>query len=131
MIHSSHIRKLVAVYCAGVLLFAQVAVAAHACAATMEAPGVAVAMHASHEAAPCDPMGVGQHNLCFRHCQDSQQTLDHHQLPSPGFVAALVYYIEPPYQLDMFSSALQSYSHALLARVTAPPLSVRNCCLRT
>ena len=132
MIHSRCIRKPVALLCAGAFLFAQIAVAAHACAAvaTTEASGAAVAMQPGDEEVPCGEMNVEQHTVCFHHCQDGQGTLDHHS-PSQSFVATLVYYLERPLRPVGFSSATRSYSHALLARVTAPPLSVRNCCLRT
>jgi hypothetical protein len=132
MICSQYIRTPVALLCAGAFLFAQIAVAAHACAAvaTTEASGAAVAMQAGDDEAPCGEMNVGQRTVCFRHCQDGQGTLDH-QSPSQSFVATLVYYVERPLRPVVFSSATRSYSHALLARETAPPLSVRNCCLRT
>jgi hypothetical protein len=130
------LRKSSAVLAIGAILFAQIAIAAHACAAFaqggMPAPA---AMGAHGEGANCDEMNAGQANpdpvnLCFEHCQKGFQSVDSHPVPFVLPPAAPIYVVELPDPLSALRSTPQ-YSRALLARVTAPPLAVRNCCFRT
>lgn len=132
MVFSRCTRKLIAGLGLAAMVFAQVAVAAHACTvlAPLEAPDASVSMHAGQDAGPCGDMNPGQDNLCFRHCQNSQPTLDHHPSPLVIAVAVPVYYVDQLDRPDVVTSALNR-SRELLARVTAPPLSVRHCCFRT
>jgi hypothetical protein len=131
MIFRSQVRKPAAWLAAAAMLFAQLAVAAHACAASSGAPAAAVlAAHGDQDASPCHEMDSQPDSVCLQHCADSPQSFDHHPV-SPVFpVAAPAYHLDRPDRPAVFLHSEERHSHALLARVTAPPLSVRNCCFR-
>ena len=104
------------------LLFAQLAIAAHACPMTAPAQDRTAAM------APCHLPDVMPSNLCHEHGQQGGQVLD--QTPNsaipdnfvPAFFATLplLAAIPAPLMLTMPSPS----------RATAPPLTIRNCCFR-
>ena len=112
------------------LLFMQLALAGYSC------PGVESKVHdaaAMAEAGmPCAgsmPMSMDdeQPGLCHAHCGAGQQASDNHPLQ--------VLAIALPAGLDVqrisVEPAIRSAPQAtLLARATAPPLTIRNCCLR-
>ena len=132
MIFRSQVRKSAAWLAAAAMLFAQLAVAAHACAASSGASTAAVLAGAQgeHDASPCHEMDSRPDNVCLQHCADSPQSFDHHPV-SPVFpVAAPAYHLDRPDRPSVFLHSEERHSHALLARVTAPPLAVRNCCFR-
>jgi hypothetical protein len=132
VIFSRHFRRVVAALATVALLYAQAAVAMHACAAMpMKAPGADSEAQTAHGPAPCDGGKVDEPALCFHHCQDARQAVDHSQPPAPGFVATLIYHFERPQDGASFFSVGRSRSDELLTRVTAPPVAVRNCCFRT
>ena len=131
MIFSRHLRRAVAALGTVALLYAQAAVAMHACAAMpMNAPGVDSEAQTANGTAPCDGGKIDEPALCFHHCQDARQAVDHNQPPAPGFVATLIYHFERLQDGASFFSAGRS-PNELLTRVTAPPVAVRNCCFRT
>jgi len=119
-------------FAAAIVLFAQLAMATHACAAFV-ASGANVSMAAMNTGSgdtPCADMDPGQQNVWLQHCQSGMQSVDHTPAPVGVPPAGPLYQVDQP---DLFAASLQAtqrYSHALLARVTAPPLSVRKCCLR-
>ena len=129
MIFSRTARKLAAALGVCAMVFAQIAVAAHACAVLGgESPVSAMAMPMDADDAPCNEQDAAP-NLCIHHCQ-AEQTVDH-QPPAPAIpVAIIVGSLEPSNRLPVSFQSAQSYSQALLARVTAPPSAVRNCCFR-
>lgn len=118
------------------LLFMQLALAAHACAVVRQAAGPAAGLQtaAGGMSMPdCDeePAAVASTALCQAHCQDAQASPEASQspavepvpvrlampLPRPPSPAA-----DPPDPSAPAASFLQ--------RTTAPPLSIRHCCLR-
>lgn len=133
MIFLSQVRKPAAWLAAAAMLFAQLAVAAHACAASSGAPAAAVlaAAHGGeHDASPCHEMESPPDGVCLQHCADSPQSFDHHPV-SPVFpLAGPAYHLDRSNRPAVFLQSEEHHSHALLARVTAPPLAVRNCCFR-
>ena len=135
MILKRRTRKLAAALAAAAMLFAQLAIAAHACAAFAGADPMAAtaAAQKGDDASPCDEMDAGRknENVCFRHCEGAMQSLDHHQVAKVVPLALPLYHVDQPDRLAVFLESTRRHSHALLARITAPPLSVRNCCFRT
>jgi hypothetical protein len=137
----SLLRRLVSLLGASAIVFAQMAMAAHACAALFAgaAPQSVSQAAPSHESmrpgpegAPCGEPGRPAHeDLCFHHCLTEQQSIDQHPIAFGAPVAWLVRCVEAPDHSSASRYADRDHSHALLARVTAPPLSVRNCCFRT
>lgn len=80
--------------------------------------------------ADCEGMDTSQPGLCHAHSQAGKQSLDKAQLPhAPSFVA-----IGPAtiaYSTDAVHRFIVAQPESgLLARTTAPPLSIRNCCFR-
>jgi hypothetical protein len=77
---------------------------------------------------PCDQAAASDtQNLCMQHCQSDKQSVDQH--PNPLLVPLLVPVCDlaSADALAVASRSTQYYSHALLARVTAPPLAVQHC----
>jgi hypothetical protein len=75
-------------------------------------------------------MDTSQPVLCHAHSPAGKQSLDKAQLPhAPSFVAigpaTIVYSADAAYR-----SIVTQPESGLLARTTAPPLSIRNCCFR-
>jgi hypothetical protein len=121
-------RKLAATIAVALMLFAQFAIAAHACDAIAGAASPHAAMAMSHGDSPCEPAAPVQDKVCLEHCAGAQ-SVDNHPgwTVAPALLAAHV----PPAAPAVSSDSTQRYAHALLARVTAPPLAVRHCCFRT
>lgn len=116
------------------MLFMQLAVAAYACPGlatdgkTQAAP--ASAQMAMQEMTPCADMDPAQPSLCHAHSQAGDQSLDKPQTPPvQGFVA--VGLAASPVLIDVtHPPATASPEVLLLARTTAPPLSIQHCCFR-
>ena len=125
-------RKSATWFAVAAMLFAQLAVAAHACQALSGADAAALpaAEHGNDEGLPCNEMQSQPANICLQHCADSPQSFDQHPVASVVPFAGSAYHVGRSDRLAVFLQSAQSHSHALLARVTAPPLSVRNCCFR-
>ena len=132
MIFSCSERKLPALLGACVLLFAQSAAAMHACMLGVAEPMEVSANHADGDCAEGNKMAPGELNACMAHCQDGliSSSID----LQPGNAAAP----NPasPILVDWQNHSTaplqaQSYALLLLARVTEPPVTVRNCCLRS
>jgi hypothetical protein len=112
------------------LLFMQFALAGYSCPGVESKVQQAAAMAEAHMPCAGDmsmAMDEEQPGLCHAHCEAGQQASDHQPLQvlavalPAGLVLARVT-LEPPIR-----SAPQA---SLLARATAPPLAIRNCCLR-
>jgi hypothetical protein len=137
MKHRRTVRSIVSLLAATVILFAQAVVAAHACAAAFAGSAPAAhgamdhamshGMHDGHEGC-CDDPRVVQDDLCFQHCLSEQQSVDDHPIAFAAPFAGTARYAA---HHDLSRLDLRDHSRALLAHVTAPPLSVRNCCFRT
>jgi hypothetical protein len=113
------------------LLFMQLAVASYACPGYAQKTSEAAAM--ANSGMPCDEsmllnMDDEQPSLCHAHCQPGQQSADTHALPSPVAVSALPAAFTLSVTVPVFSKAPLQAPH--LKRVTAPPVTIRNCCFR-
>ena len=123
------------------MLFMQLAVAGYVCpldegqaaggtvvAAIQDAQAAQEAMPGCAEAAGEEPASA---HLCHTHCQVENQSLDKHELPA--FQIALPDPILSIVVLSLASTGLsEGFSQpASMTRVTAPPISIRNCCFRT
>ena len=130
--HRRSTRNLLCRFFAGVLLYAQLAVAAYAC------PGPA-AMATPHDtgtaSAPmpgCDAMmtssaDAGASNLCAEHCHQGQQS-DHVQTVS---VAPAVFAGTYPLPLaPALAVPLRAMAFSADARAAAPPHAILHCCFR-
>ncbi len=125
-----HTRKLLALIGAGVILFAQFAMAAHACMVMAPAQAMSVAGAVGGENPPCHEADTGELNACVTHCQGSvQPSFDNPSSPLATQVPVVAYSIARQ-DFPRASLSAQGYAQALLKRVTAPPAMVRNCCLR-
>lgn len=124
---SRFVAAFIALFC---MLFMQLAIAGYACPELkIELVSTAAAMSDAAGSMPgC--MDMEQPSLCSAHAQAGDQSLDkaaHPQVQS--FIAAtleLVCDATPPASGPM-SVQLDSIP---LTRITAPPLSIRNCCFR-
>jgi len=104
------------------MLFMQLAVAAYACPGSGE-PLPPTAM------ADCDEVDPAAPALCHAHCQDGQTSLDK---PEVRTAAAAVMFFMALIAVEPVSAGIHTrYEPAsLLRRSTAPPISIRHCCLR-
>jgi hypothetical protein len=108
------------------LLFVQLAVSAYACP-KQEIPTASAAdvvAQTADMAGGCEMLDPASPNLCLQHCQAGSQLPDGPAIAIPvAFPIALsdVALPQPPTIV---------FARNLLARTTAPPLTVRNCCFR-
>jgi hypothetical protein len=116
------------------MLYMQLAVAAYVCPGTPAGGNAAVAAaHAAMTDMPnCQGMDTVQPELChfYVHGEPSKQSLDKTPVPDvPPFVpAALV--LDLRFSDIVLVSAPRPYPPIALARTTAPPVAIRNCCFR-
>ena len=113
----------------------QLAVASHACAGIRQAAGqdAAMAVQAGVESMPgCDRSSeAALPALCHAHCQEAKASLDSVQLPAVEAVSVLPAILPVPPAAERLLMAGPVPSAAFfLQRTTAPPLSIRHCCLR-
>ena len=127
---SRHKRKLLALFGVWVMLFAQLAMAAHACMEMEPAQAISMAAAVAEISPPCHEPDPGELNACVTNCQAVVQASPDTQFtPGAALMPVLAYSIA---RQDLPPAIIsdQGYSQALLKRVTAPPAMVRNCCLR-
>ena len=116
------------------MLFMQFAVAAYACPQSTVASsgerGQPMEMARGHGMSSCEKPDPVQPALCHAHGDVGKQSLDKPEPPPvPPFSAAgFVISLPPVDMLDKTASA--PADSASLARTTAPPLAIRNCCRR-
>lgn len=114
------------------LLFMQLAVAAYACPGMTTSSAAEVSITASVAMPDCASMDQDQPALCHTHAEDpfGKQSADKPALPDiPAFVSAsllLILHASDQLQVPVSTSS----SPISLARSTAPPLAIRNCCFR-
>ena len=123
-------RRLIAVlYAVFSLLFMQLAVAGYACPVDGKVGEVAAMAAAGMPCAGDMPsVDTDQPGLCHAHCQSAQQSVDKVQPPSPtGAMASGSTYTLQPVRISPPAHPARA---SLLVRSTAPPIAVRNCCLR-
>ena len=110
------------------LLFMQLALAGYSCAGVESK-----VQHAMAEAGmPCAgsmtmSMDDEQPALCHAHCAAGEQASDNHPLQVPAMALPAGLALERVALQPTIRSAPQA---PLLTRTTAPPLAIRNCCLR-
>ncbi|MDB5765895.1 MAG: silD [Collimonas fungivorans] len=117
------------------VLFMQLAVAGYACPSyaisqDSEQSSEPMAMDGGQEMAGCAGADKAQPSLCHANDQAGNQSLDKPQLPhvQPFMAAALTLVFQHVEAIDNSTDVLPN--SLLLARTTAPPLSIRNCCFR-
>lgn len=112
------------------LLFMQLAVAGYSCpgfeSRVMEISAMAQA------GMPCaESMSMAlddeQPNLCKAHCEPVQAGTDQTPVQVPAFAVSAVFYAAP---ISIALPQRFAPQPSLLARTTAPPLAIRNCCFR-
>ncbi len=113
------------------LLFTQLAVAGYVCPSGL-APFASISAMAQAPMPCAESMAKSlddaQPNLCQAHCQAGQQTADTYELPTlPGLAMVSTALFLPDTTQVSLGEPLQ-LPH--LKRTTAPPLSIRHCCLR-
>ncbi len=130
-----HLRFLTALIALVGMLFAQLAVAGYSCPAhqagiTSEAAMAPV--NSDDQRMPgCEQMDKELPSLCHAHAQGANQSLDKPELPPlPPFSAAALTLVVTHIAMSDFSVDHFPQSSPLLARITAPPLSIRHCCFR-
>jgi hypothetical protein len=125
-------RTFVALGAIAALLFAQLALAAYACPATGLAGSVS-GNNVAGKSAPmpgCEGMDVEQPALCHAYAQAGSQSLDRPTPPDvPLFVDSSPVIAAAPLSPSP-GPAYWRVERMLLARTTAPPIAIRNCCLR-
>ncbi len=114
------------------MLFMQLAVAGYACPGLkIDLVSKSVTMSADAGSMPgCAGMDTEQPSLCHALDQTVSQSLDRPELPQvQPFIAValpLAFDARPP----AYSPIAALPDSFLLTRITAPPLSIRNCCFR-
>ena len=120
-------RKLAGFLGIGAVLFAQVAVAFHACPTT--ATGFPALEHAAASTPGVAGAEADNPALCQKHCQEEGQSVSaasdspSSAAFSPGFVATL--------DTPVVASAWTVVAPATFLRSKSPPLPTRNCCFRS
>lgn len=113
------------------LLFMQLALAGYSCAGVESKVQQAAAM--AEAGMPCaGSMSMSmdddeQPALCHAHCAAGEQASDNHPLQVPAVALPAGLALERVALQPTIRSAPQA---PLLTRTTAPPLAIRNCCLR-
>ncbi len=131
----SRTSRLVAAFLALVsMLFMQLAVASYVCPGHTTGSGTSGLARDISSAAMLDCAGMDQEQpaLCHAHAEDSstKQSLDKPQAPDvqPFVLAGLTQTLQ---LIDIVSLPQEHHAHSLhLARSTAPPITIRNCCFR-
>jgi hypothetical protein len=132
MIRSRNLRKVVVAFGGAAMLVVQITMAAQACMlqADSGAPASVAAPRASEDQAPCHEMdGSAPENHYPQRCDAVKQAPDHQPISFTPLLSA-IHPVEPsvPHSTVVYDP---KEPRALLARATAPPLPVRNCCFRT
>jgi hypothetical protein len=126
-------RLLTAIVAIFSMLFMQLAVASYACPGESPARlnGVTAATAMAGDMANCDGTDPAQPTLChsYVHGEATKQSLAKTPVPDvPPFVpAALMLTLQV---FNVVLPVLQTYPPIALARTSAPPIAIRNCCFR-
>jgi hypothetical protein len=113
------------------ILFMQFAVASYVCPGQGRVQMQAAVMEAAGDSMNgCMGMDMEQPSLCHAYDQKASQSLDKPVAPPvPPFVPATLVALLVPSE-PAFPSSASYVRSPLLARPTAPPLAIRNCCFR-
>lgn len=112
-------------------MFAQMAVAAYACPATLHA-GASVATSVDTMPADCDRMMGALDpvapSLCSAHCHNDEQSAHHADVPTlpPALLVALYWIAVQPTPEPLPQTTESSVLHAALS----PPHAILHCCFR-
>jgi len=114
------------------LLSAQLSLAAYACPNAVAGSQQATVM--DMKGMPCAgdmaaEMDAGQPGMCHAHCQTIQQSADQYQLPGLATIMQMGPVLTVA-QTPAVVAQAPPWQASILQRTTAPPLAVRNCCLR-
>lgn len=135
-----NLSRLIARLLIGVIVFAQVAVAAYACPAMpagsmSDGAGYAALMGDLGASAGVDGMPTGFRvdsalpNLCIAHCQVGQQNADGKPAPTvPPALLASLYPVVPSTPRDRPTLARAAVDDS--PRAASPPLAILHCCFR-
>ncbi|MED5622389.1 hypothetical protein [Ideonella sp. BN130291] len=123
---SRKLRRLVCQCLAGVLLFAQMAVAAYAC------PGLSSPMPMATAAAMpgCDEMDPDAAALCAEHCRFGQQSVDTAAQPAVQAAAPALLYLLPDAPVLLANGASPQAAVDTPPAAPPPPHAILHCVLR-
>lgn len=114
------------------MLFMQLAVASYVCPGEgrLHMQAAAGMMPAEQAMEDCEGMDMEQPGLCHAYDQKASQSLDKPGTPAVSPFAP-VFLVATLLPLDMAALPPPAHAEALmLARATAPPLSIRHCCFQ-
>lgn len=129
------LRRIVARLLVGVLVYAQLAVAAYACIGALPDPALVVnddsSVMVGHSGqAQAQHVDPDQPALCVAHCRNGQQNVGAEPMPIPPLALATGYFTLEP----MASSTSANAKHMALAGsmppIADPPQRTLHCCLR-
>ena len=132
MIRFRNLRKVVVAFGGAAMLVVQVSMAAQSCMLQpgSGAPASVAASHTSDGEAPCHEMDSSAPEKHYpQRCDVVKQAPDHQPVSFTPVLSA-IQPVEPSVRRST-RLCVPTESQALLARATAPPLAVRNCCFRT
>lgn len=116
------------------MLFMQWAVASYACPGLQAGgdSGVAQPAQAGMASMPdCDQQAdAAQPALCHAHCHDGEASLDKAEAPAVFPAAVIVWTLAAAPGPLIAGSLPGTEPPSFLHRATAPPISIRHCCLR-
>jgi len=120
-------RKLVSLLGIAAVMFAQLAVSAHACPMQFMGMDEAAAGVASTEATAGEA-DAGSPALCQKHCENAQQSAT--DSPQPPVLLFLEPAFVAPLAMDPAAPLTATSRTPSLQRTTSPPLAIRHCCFR-
>ena len=132
MLRSKSLRKRAVAFGGAAMLVVQISMGAQPCMLQPDsgAPASLAASQTSDDQAPCHEMdGSAPANHYPQRCDVVKQAPDHQPISFTPVLSA-IHPVEPSVQRST-RLYVPTEPQALLARATAPPLPVRNCCFRT
>ncbi len=128
MIHSRRHRLITVTIALFSLLFMQLAVARYVCPSGAATTATASPMPCAASMAMAMPLDTEQPALCHAHCQPDAQSQDKYEVPPPVAIGAMPANFTLALTLPVLSGVALQAPH--LMHATAPPVAIRNCCLR-
>lgn len=117
-------RRFTGLLATALLLFAQLAVSAHACPMWEAAAGAPAAVSA--QPMPCEEMAGAGGNICQKHCEGSEQAQGTHA-PAIAFAPAFTVVLAPAVGAV---PGITPRPEPSLFRATSPPPAIRYCRFR-
>ena len=114
------------------MLFMQFAVASYMCPGLLRGSAEPVSTAPDDGAAmpDCNQSGASKPALCHAHCQDGKSSLDKAEARTVAPAAVLIATILATAEPVLPGPQLRNEPPSFLQRITAPPISIRHCCLR-